>query len=328
MLLSAGGFAVYLAEANVFNLLAMRFGNLNSVENRRKLIQAWLDSKLFRASGLDRKQIRRKLLEECESPGDFLQIVMSEITTGQGMQRWAENSPEGLLHLPTIKKSIPDALVVHIIRDGRDVAMSLGNVRYLRPFPWEERHSPTAAGVYWEWIVRQGREVGRHFKDDYLEVHFEDLIASPHATLGKIGDFVQHDLDYDRIQQVGYGSVTSPNTSFRDTSGENAFNPVGRWKQRLSPNQLDRLESMIGPTLVELGYTLSHGGAPRKMNLRHTFERQAYRSYFDAKQWFKRNPVTRGLRPELTGAEIDEIVLAEDHAPEIRQPGSLPVAKR
>jgi hypothetical protein len=44
MLLSAGGFAVYLAESNVFNLLVPRFGDLRVHANREKLLQAWEDS--------------------------------------------------------------------------------------------------------------------------------------------------------------------------------------------------------------------------------------------------------------------------------------------
>src|SRR5712691_10742419 len=91
MFLSAGGFAVYLAESNVFNVLALRFGDLAAKSNRQKLLHAWLGSKLFRATGLESKQIEKKVLEECRNSGDFLRIVMDDIARTQGMQRWAEN---------------------------------------------------------------------------------------------------------------------------------------------------------------------------------------------------------------------------------------------
>src|SRR5882672_9927113 len=134
MLLSAGGFAVYLAESNVFNVLVPHFGDLSSRANRERLLEAWLNSKLYRASGLDAEHIRQRILEECRNGGDFLRIVMGEICALQGAQRWAENSPEGMLYLSTIKQLIPNALFVHIIRDGRDVATSLGKLRYVRAF--------------------------------------------------------------------------------------------------------------------------------------------------------------------------------------------------
>src|SRR6266567_4938041 len=65
MLLSAGGFAVYLAESNVFNLLAPRFGDLSSPANRERLLDAWLGSKLYRASGLEAERVRQRVLLEC-----------------------------------------------------------------------------------------------------------------------------------------------------------------------------------------------------------------------------------------------------------------------
>src|SRR5438309_3084476 len=79
MLLSAGGFAVYRAESNVFNLLVPRFGDLSSAKNRHKLMEFWVRSKLFRVSGLDASEITAKIMAECRSGGDFLRIVMEEI---------------------------------------------------------------------------------------------------------------------------------------------------------------------------------------------------------------------------------------------------------
>src|SRR2546428_11456956 len=69
MLLSSGGFAVYRAESNVFNLLVPRFGNLSSAANRQKLMEYWIRSKLFRASGLDAREINAKIMAECQSGG-------------------------------------------------------------------------------------------------------------------------------------------------------------------------------------------------------------------------------------------------------------------
>ena len=314
MLLSAGGFAVYLAESNVFNLLALNFGNLEKRENRERLLKLWLETKLFRASGLDAHDIEKQVLESCRTPGDFLRIVMGGIAAAQGMQRWAENSPEGILHLPLIKRQIPNALVVHIIRDGRDVAMSLNRVRYLRPFPWQDRISLLGAGIYWEWVVDQGRRYGAHLGPDYMEIHFEELVSSPRQALKRIGIFIDQELDYDRILDVGYGSVSKPNTSFRKESQEK-FNPVGRWKKGFSDKQLLRFESVLGKTLSNLGYDVAINVGRMNAEMRAT--RWLYRSYFESKLHLKGHPLTRALRP-LTAAHIDSTVLAEDHPPMVR----------
>src|SRR5213078_292790 len=76
MILSAGDFAVYRTESNVINLLEPRFGNLSIRRNREKLMDAWINSKLFWVSGLNADEIRNKVLQECRNGGDFLRIIM------------------------------------------------------------------------------------------------------------------------------------------------------------------------------------------------------------------------------------------------------------
>jgi hypothetical protein len=314
MLLSAGGFAVYLAESNVFNLLVPRFGDLRIKVNRQKLLDEWLRSKLYRATGLNKEEISKKILDGCQTGGDFLRAVMDEIARVQGVRRWAENSPEGMLHLSTIKRQIPDALFIHAIRDPRDVAMSLGKLKYVRPFPWEERQSLIGSGLYWQWILERGRGYGRTLGSDYMEVHFEDLLSSPQEMLNKIGSFLDHELDYERIRQVAYGSLTKPNTSFRTESPDEGFSPIGRWKKGFPPDQLFHFERMIGSTMQELGYVPATDGPAHGLTNGMKLTRMIYRNFFEAKLRAKSSALLRRIRP-LTAERIDQIVLADDHAP-------------
>jgi len=315
MLLSAGGFAVYLAESNVFNLLVPRFGDLRIYMNRKRLLDAWLNSKLFRASGLKPDAIRHAILSDCENGADFLNTMMGEICAAQGMLRWAENSPEGMLYLPLIRKLIPHALFVHIIRDGRDVATSLGKLRYVRAFPWEERHGIIGCGLYWEWMIEHGRRFGKTIPDDYMEVRFEDLLAQPQPTLDRIGQFIDQPLDYEVIQQVAYGSVTKPNSSFKQESAKRDFNPVGRWRKSFSPDQLLKFERLLGKTLAELGYEPATNGSALGLDSALRTTRRLHRAYFAGKLKYKNSGLVRLLRRPMTGVDLDEIVLAEDHPP-------------
>lgn len=319
MLLSAGGFAIYLAESNVFNLLAPRFGDLSSRASRARLMQAWLGSKLFRASGLQAEVVSRRVLQDCHNAGDFLRIVMEEICASQGALRWAENSPEAMLYLPAIKQLIPEALVIHIIRDGRDVANSLGQLLYVRPFPWEKLHSVIGCGLYWEWILQHGRRFGQSMSADYMEVRFEELLVRPQETLDQIGRFIDQPLDYEIVQRVAYGSVSRPNTSFRSQDKSERFNPVGRWKKSFSAEELATFERLVGGTLQELGYSLSTDASKLSRNLSVKATRLLHRSFFEGKFWYKNNSWLRPLRPVLKSSDIDAIVLAEDHPPVVRE---------
>ena len=171
MLLSAGNFAVYRAESNVFSVLQPRFGDLRLERNRRELLQYWLKSKLFQVSGLDASAIRDKILRDSHGAGDFLRIVMEETARVQGVERWADSTPDHLLYMREIKREIPDALFVHIIRDGRDVALSYAKQGWAYPFPWDRNQQLAVAGLYWEWIVRKGRKFGRELGRDAPTAH-------------------------------------------------------------------------------------------------------------------------------------------------------------
>lgn len=299
MLLSSGNFAIYRTESNVINLLEPRFGDLRLDWNRRRLLKAWYDSRMYSLSGLDKGPLEARVKAECRNGGDFLRIIMEEMARQQGVERWAECTPEHLLYLARIKATIPNALIIHIIRDARDVALSMDKGFWIRPLPWDMNQRLPVIGLYWEWIVRRGREYGKKLGADYTEVHFEELVRQPHATLARLGRFIDQDLDYDCIQKVGIGSVSEPNTSFESGAG---FNPVGRWREKFPHEELKKFEGLIGTTLEELGYPLAtkESGLVDSAELKRM--RRIYRAYFESKLWLKANTplgrllVTRDLQ--------------------------------
>ena len=285
MLLSAGGFAVYRAESHAFNLLAHRFGSLRSEANRTRLVDTWLRSKLFRASGLEPHEIRRELVANGRSAGDVLRLVMEAMARHQQVERWADTTPEHLLYMREIKRQIPNALFIHIIRDGRDVALSYTQQGWSHPLPWDRGEELPVAALYWAWMVQRGRHLGRRLGVDYLEVRFEELVAKPRELLPTVAGFIAHDLDYDRIQAAAIGSVSKPNTSFgSDEHGQ--FNPVDRWKSRMSEKQLAEVESLTGDLLQQLGYPLANP-APQRATFRTAQMRSLYPKLFAAKLWLR-----------------------------------------
>jgi hypothetical protein len=280
MILSSGNFAVYRMESQILTLFEPRFRPLNKRENKRKMLDAWYSTRLYQRSGLEPDEIEPRIMAECENGGDFLRILMEQMCRKQGVQRWAETTPEHLLYMRRIKETIPNALIIHVIRDGRDVALSWEKLSQIRRFPWDKRRAAMAAGIYWEWIVNKGRQAGRTLGADYVEVRYEDLVHKPAEVLKNLESFVDHDLNYDRIAEVGIGSVSKPNTAFK---GEER-SPIGRWKTDLFPTELAVLETLTGDTLDELGYERSTQ-VPRSLDLRRM--RASYRAYFESKQYLK-----------------------------------------
>ena len=146
-------------------------------------------------------------------------------------------------------------------------------------------------------MVEVGRQLASTLGSDYLEVRFEELLNdSPGLVLAQVGQFIEHDLDYDRIQHAGIGAVKEPNTSFDKKLNDGAFNPVDRWKNNFSCGELARFEALIGPLLTSLGYQLAtpENELPRSFELWRL--RVIYRSYFSFRLWLKSNvPLARYL---------------------------------
>jgi len=306
MLLSSGGFAVYRGFLPIYKILIPRFGSMEGRSNRQKILETWLRSKGFRRTGLDAERLSARILSECRNGGDFIRVVMDSVAGEQKTQRWAVYDPDNVLHVERVKRDIPNALFVHIIRDGRDIALSLKKMSGFTPLPWDrdQTESLVATSLYWEWMVRRGRSHGREFSADYIEIRYEDLITNPRVTLAKLGDFIDHDLDYDRIQRAGLGRLAETNSSFRE-EGKEKINPLGRWKERLAHADVAAIEATVGDCLQENGYELSLPAAERHRSLRQWWMRGMYPAFLGGKLWLKlHTPV--GRLANMSALELEE----------------------
>ena len=307
MLLSSGGFAIYRGYLPIYKILIPRFGSMEKRANREKILQTWRRSKGFRRTGLDADQLSARILEECRSGGDFIRVVMDSVAASQQMQRWAVYDPDNVQHAERVKRDIPNALFVHIIRDGRDIALSLKKMGGFAPLPWDrsQKESLVATSLYWQWMVRKGREHGGKFRGDYIEIRYEDLITNPEATLGKVGTFLDHDLDYGRIQRAGLGRLSETNSSFREEGAKEQLNPLGRWKERLTAEEIAAIEATVGQSLEENGYSLTSSAAERQRSLRQSSMRSVYPAFLNSKLWLKLNtPV--GRLSNMSALELEE----------------------
>jgi len=309
-LLSAGGFAVYRGYLPIYKMLIPRFGTAEKAENRRKIMETWLRSKGFRRSDLDPNQLMELAVNTCHTGGDFIRLVMGAIARNQGVDRWAVYDPDNVLYIPKIKADIPEALFIHIIRDGRDIALSLKKMGGFRPLPWDRGSGGLlATALYWEWTVHKGRQYGAQIPGDYIEVHYEELVCSPASTFATLGAFLQHDLDYVRIQSAV--KRLKSNSSFVEEEKQSLANPVQRWKEKLSNRDIAAIEALVGPCLEEFGYPLTTPQRERKPGLRETWMRAVYPFFLDAKLALKiKTPL--GRLANLSALELTDSAAQED----------------
>ncbi|MEP7382531.1 MAG: sulfotransferase [Gemmatimonadota bacterium] len=274
-LLSSGGYAVYRGEPALFDLVQPRYGDLRHRSSRTRLLGEWPRSHLARACGLDDVARCAEVLDSVRSNGDFLRAVMSRLAARQGVARWAVWGPDNLLLMPWIKRELPDARFVHMVRDGRDVALSIGTEGWIRPLPWDRGAESLVAALHWQWKVQRGRRDAARLGSDYLELHFEQLVQDRRGALEILSTFLGHAIDADAVADARIGTLRDPNSTF---AGEHSP-PVGRWRERMPPPLVASIEGAIGSTLEAFGY--ARGTAERGRPLSLAFA--IYPSWFSLK---------------------------------------------
>ena len=282
--MSAGNFAVFRSETEAYSRLGPRYGGFARKTHRLRFLRDWFPSEFFLRTGLTPSQIGDKIEKHCRSPADFLRIVLGSVAQLQGADRWIESTPESGLYLKQILRDFPRAHVIHMIRDGRDVAASMNRTKWYRPFFWDRGNPSFRAIAYWDWLVRNVRRFGRQFPDNYCEIHFEDLVNCPSKTLQQLGIFLEEQLDWEIIQRVGIGAVSWPNSFFTEEGDPSIFPPVGRWKKIFSVSETEQLESIAGELLSELGYVRT---TDRQNNLSKIVFRSLYRVRFTSRHRLK-----------------------------------------
>jgi len=125
----------------------------------------------------------------------------------------------------------------------------------------------------------KSRDYGRQIPADYMEIHYEELVDDPRSTLAKLSQFLDHDLNYDRIRSTGLGRLRESNSSFREEIKQAPDSPVNRWKQRLSPDDVIALETVVGQSLVEFGYALTSMEGQRRTEFVATALAASYRRF-------------------------------------------------
>ena len=284
MLVSSGHFVNYRAEVHAFSVLGPKFGQFRRRHDRDLFLRQWLPTNYCAKTGLDRDLLRDTILKTCSSPADFLAGVMQLMAERQNVHRWAECTPANVFHLPQIHSAFPKARFVHMVRDGRDVALSLARQKWISPLPWDKTRELSVAALFWQRNVKIGTRDGESLGDQYREVRFEDLVERPAEVLTQLSEFIDEDLDYGSILENPVGSVSRPNTSFGGNKSN--FSPVGRWHEGMTDEQLSNVEALIGNMLLSKGYELSeHRGAPPPARL--NLMRATYKTIWSLKHWFR-----------------------------------------
>ena len=176
---------------------------------------------------------------------DAVRAVFAAYAAEQGKPRYADKTPHYVSHLPRLAERFEEARFVHVVRDGRDVALSLLEV------PWGPDRVDDAARV-WRRRVLEGRAAGLP-ADRYRELRYEALVADPEGELRGLSDWL--DLPYDPAMLAYPGRpLVVPHA---DHHGRLALAPtpgLRDWRRDMAPDDVARFEAVAGDALELFGY--------------------------------------------------------------------------
>jgi len=187
---------------------------------------------------------------------------------GQGKPRWGDKTPGYLVKIRRIATALPEARFVHVIRDGRDVAVSLAGVSW-------GADDPEVAAAEWRDRIRAARvQASGLAPGRYLEVRYESLVTDPQGVLETVAGAV--DLPWDDLMLTPHhrapGRLAAQRRDLRapgrviaaaerEAQHALAMSPptperVGRWRRDMPDDARRRFEAAAGDLLDELGYSL------------------------------------------------------------------------
>jgi hypothetical protein len=217
--------------------------------------------------GLDSNEFRQRLgaIEPFDIAEGF-RAFYRMYAERQGKPRYGDKTPGYCEHIGVIERILPESRFVHIIRDGRDTALSL------RPLWFAPGRDMKTLALFWRQRVESGRAAGARARA-YLEVRYENLVRDPRSVLEPVCAFLELDFDpamlrywertperlkEHRTRYLLDGSVAVTHEQRLEQQRLTMQPPIpariARWKVEMTAaEQAEFLES-AGDTLQALGY--------------------------------------------------------------------------
>jgi hypothetical protein len=235
-------------------------------------------------------------LREGMTTGEAIAAVFAAYAAERGKARWGDKTPLYMQYLPLLERLFPRAAYVHLIRDGRDAAMSFLDVPSgIMTAGWGHPRDAGGFAAQWASEIRAARALGERVGERYLEVRYETLVASPGEELGRVCGFAA--LEYDDAMLGYVGQTDSARKEHQRRLDEPPRVGVRDWRSEMPPADVAAFESVAGDVLGELGYDVSTRGSDRRRLAAYEAKSRAWRAVGAVTQrsplWRRRHPVLR-----------------------------------
>ncbi len=173
----------------------------------------------------------------------------------RGKCRWGDKTPLYMRYLPLLERLFPDALYVHLVRDGRDAALSFLSVPPgIMTESWGHPRDAAGFACQWRTEVLEARALGRRAGGRYLEVSYESLVAGPRAELERV--CAHAELAFDPAMLEYAGAAEAAAKPHQQSLRRPPTPGLRNWRAAMDPGAVDAFEAVAGDVLAALGYEL------------------------------------------------------------------------
>lgn len=185
---------------------------------------------------------------------DFLARVYAGVAARKsGATHIVDKHPNYARYMDLIAEWLPNARFVHVVRDGREVAVSMMSVNR------RKGHSPGEVGEaarMWNTFIGAARRYGAASPQRYHEVRYEALRSDGAGELARLFTFCGLSAGPDLVAKLlAEFDIERKQLSTGDaTLNHLRGTPGAIWRQRLTVRQRYRFDRWAGGLLRELGY--------------------------------------------------------------------------
>lgn len=235
----------------------------------------------FAFLGVGKDDLKRILSNAQElSYAEFVSGIFDLFGQRQGKPLVGDKTPGYVRRIRVLHELWPHAKFVHLVRDGRDVCLSVLNWKKAkaaagRVSTWEEDPVSTTA-LWWKRNVRMGREAGALLGPRlYSEVRYEALCRNPEAECRKLCRFLGLPFRGEMLRYHEGKTKDLPGLS-----AKSAFLPptpgLRDWRVQMEKKDLERFEAAAADALAEFNYEpglsrISAGARAHALRIREAF---------------------------------------------------------
>jgi hypothetical protein len=168
----------------------------------------------------------------------------------EGKTWWADKTPPHIDHVDLLAEVFTGATFVELVRDGRDVALSIIGLPFGGNNAW-------TAGRRWAHCIREGERQRAARPDQVVLVRYEDLVTRPADEVRRISEFLGIDYDEDMlaVEKTDTAKLQQDQQAwFANLWGGINQTAMGKWRSRMSIGDQRVFLAAAGPELGLHGY--------------------------------------------------------------------------